>query len=198
MDGVAADAVGGVLHGGGFGEQADGAFGAGVSGAGAGAGVEAHQPGDGGYVDDGAAAGGAHSGYGGAGAQKDALAVDVHNLIPHGGVGFVDAGGVEAADVGTADAGVVHQDVQLAVAGHGGGDGVGPLVGAGYVQVDVGGLAAEFADFGFQFHTFVVQDVADDHGGAFTDEQAGFGGALPAGAAADEGNFTLQSHNGIS
>ena len=30
------------------------------------------------------------------------------------------------------------------------------------------------------------------------DEQAGFGGALPAGAAADEGNFTLQSHNGIS
>ena len=64
--------------------------------------------------------------------------------------------------------------------------------------MDVGGLAAEFADFGFQFHTFVVQDVADDHGGAFADEQAGFGSALPAGAAADEGNFTLQSHNGIS
>ena len=186
VNGVAADALAGVLDGGGFGEQADGALGGGVAGGAVGA---AHQPGGGGYVDDAAAAAGAQGGDGRLGAQKDALGVDGKDAVP---VGFGGVLNVFADE----DARVVEQDVQLAIGGDGGLDGGVPVGFAGDIQVDVGAFVAEFAELGFGLAAGVVQDVADDHFGAFLGEHSGFHSALAARAAADEGNLAFQScHN---
>ena len=68
----------------------------------------------------------------------------------------MDARRVEAADVGAADAGIIDQDVQLAVAVHRLGNCVRPLVGVGNIQVYEGCLPAQFADLGFQFRTFII------------------------------------------
>ena len=70
----------------------------------------------------------------------------------------------------TADSGVVHQDVQLAELGHGGGDGILPLGLTGYVQRQEDGLAAGFTDLGGDTASFFFQDVADGDHGAFRGE----------------------------
>ena len=119
-----------------------------------------------------------HLRYGGQGAQENALAVDVHNPVP-----LLAAGVFQLAPV--ADAGVVDQDIQLAVAVHCGLHCRFPLRLAGDVQVHVGGLAAQFANLGLHLLAQVVENVAEDHAGALGGEHAGLAGALAPGAAAD-------------
>ena len=69
-----------------------------------------------------------------------------------------------------ADAGVVDEDVEPAVAVEGGLHGGIPFVGACYVEVDVGCVAAKLGYLGFGLPAFIVEDVADDDFCAFPGE----------------------------
>ena len=92
------------------------------------------------------------------------------------------------------DGGVVHQHVQLAVGRDGRGDGVLPVGFAGYIQVDVRGLAAQFVDCGGHGHSVGVQHVGDDHFRPLAGEQPRLRRPLPSGAAGNQRHFSLQSH----
>ena len=67
--------------------------------------------------------------------------------------------------------GVVDEDVQPAVAVKGCPHGGIPVVGAGYVEVDIGGVAAELGYLRFDLLAFVVEQVADDDLRAFAGEE---------------------------
>ena len=67
----------------------------------------------------------------------------------------------------TADAGVVDEDVEPAVAVERGLYGCVPVVGAGDVEVDVCCVAAELGNLRFGLPAFVIEDVADDDLRAF-------------------------------
>ena len=173
VDGVAADVVLGVVDGDGLGEDADGALGGLVGGM---AGVGADDAELGGDVDDGAAAGVLHGGDGGDGAEVDAGGVDVHDGVP-GLLGEVAEPG------GTADAGVVDEDIQFAEVGDGEVDGGLPVVLPGDVQPDEASVAAGGVDVCFNLTSFIFEDVADDDGCALGGEESGFHGAHASGAA---------------
>ena len=74
-------------------------------------------------------------------------------------------------------ASVVDHDVQLAEAGDGGGNSLGPRVLAGHVQVDEQALAASLVDFGLSLLALGFQHVADDDPSALLSEQLGLSGA---------------------
>ena len=151
----------------------------------------ANETGNAGNVDDGAAAVASHFGDGGLGAEEHALGVYVEDVVPK------LFGGVLDAHL-PVDAGVVDQDVQLAESLDGGADGGVPVVLAGDVQADEDALSAGLVDFGLQLPALVFKDVSDDDLAAFAGEKAGFGGALPAGTAADQGDLVFQTHRNTS
>ena len=93
------------------------------------------------------------------------------------------------------DAGVVDEDVELAEALNSRVDGVAPAIFAGDVEGDEEGLAAGVVDFGGDFLTLLMEDVAEDDVGAFFGEEACFGGAHATGGAGDEGDFAFQAHD---
>ena len=104
--------------------------------------LAAHESHNGRYVDDRAAAGLPHLLYGMLCAKEYAGGVDVHNALP--------AGSVQAVGFGAAaDAGVVDEDVQPAVAGDGLGDEVLPACLIGDVCVYEGRVSACLGDLGF-------------------------------------------------
>ena len=184
MHAVAADAVDGVLDGGGLREQAHGSLGSGV-GRGD---VVANQAGHAGDVDDGAAAGPPQLGDGCLGAQEDALGVDRHGGVP------VFAGGV-LHPFGPVDAGVVHQDIQLAEARNGSGHGILPRLLVGHVQVDEETLTAQFVDLRLDLASQLVTKVADDDLATLLGEQPGLRRAHAARSPADECYFVFQAHD---
>ena len=119
---------------------------------------------DGGYVDDGAAARVAQRRYRCLGAEKDALGVDVERPVPELHSSILQP------DSAAADAGVVDEDVEPAVLVKGGLHCGVPLGGAGYVEVDVCSVAAEFGYLRFNLPALVVEQVADDDLCAFAGE----------------------------
>ena len=169
--------VGGVLDGGGLGEEADGTLARGVGGV---AGPEADDARDGRDVDDGAAASVADGGYRRLCAEKDALGVDVKRPVP-----TLQGSVLQPASRAT-DTGVVDEDVEPAVAVEGGLHGGIPVVGAGYIEVEVGRVAAEFGYLRFNLPAFVVEQVADDYFCALPGEENRLRSALSARAAAYE------------
>ena len=127
-----------------------------------------------------------HGGDGVLDAQEHALGVDVHHGVPVVG-GYVHVG------VAHGDAGVVDQDVELAVLGLGELDGASPVVLAGDVEVDVFDVAAEFGDFGLDLSAVFVLNVSEDDLRALHGEEFGFDRALSARAAAYDGYLAVQS-----
>ena len=107
--------------------------------------------------------------------------------------------------VAGAGAGVVDQDVELAVGGHGGGHGVNPVLFVGNVQLDEDGIAAGGADLlGGTLAVFNV-DVAQDDLGPFLAEHSGRGAAEAhqrslhaAGRAANQRYLAFQPHSKTS
>ena len=94
--------------------------------------------------------------------------------------------------------GVVDEDVEPAVAVECGLHGGVPVVGAGYVEMDIGGFAAEFGYLGFNPLAFVVEQVVEDDFRAFPGEQYRLGSSLSARAAAYEGYLAVQPSHGES
>ena len=90
---------------------------------------------DGRYVDDGAAASRLHLRYHTLHAEEYTLGVDVHEPLP-------GLGAHRVLVVGAADAGVVHEYVDLAVARHRRFDGLRPVGLAGNVEPHEHGVAA--------------------------------------------------------
>ena len=148
MDGVYADVLVGVLDGDVFGEEADGALGGVVGGV-----AEGDDAGDGGDVDDGAAAGLEHGGDGELHAEEDALGVDVHGAVPAVVRAFFEFFTDE-------DAGVVDEDIEVAEAFYGSVDGIAPAIFAGDVEGDEEGLAAGVVDFVGDGLALLTEDVA--------------------------------------
>ena len=190
MNGINADVVGGVLHGGGLGEQAAGAL-AGVVGGGSGA---AHNAVDRGYVDDRTAARLEHFRHGVFDAQKSPFGVDIHLAVPDRLAGFRHS-------VAGGGASVVDQHIERAVSGYGGGHGVNPILLAGNIQLDEHSVAAGGADLGGGAFPVGGVNVAEDDFGALSAEHPGRRAAEThqraihaAGRPADEGHFALQSH----
>ena len=96
-------------------------------------------------------------------AQENALGVDVHDLVPllHRGIHHV---------VGAVDAGVIHQDVELAEAGYDLVHRRVPRVLVGHVQPDEHALAARFVNLGLDLPSLFLQNVADDDLGPLAGE----------------------------
>ena len=181
-DGVDLDAVGGPFVGEGFGELADGALAGGVSGN-RDAAEKREQGGD---VDDFAGAAGDHVLAGGAAGDEDAVEVDVEDGVPVG-VGVVDGGG--AFD----DAGVVDENVEVALPGDGlvdealDGGAVGEVGGDG---VGVEAVFREAVDDGGEFAGIAA---VDDDVGAGLAEGAGHGEAESLGGTGDEGDLAAET-----
>src|SRR5207247_10370191 len=68
-----------------------------------------------------------------------------------------------------------------------------PIGFAGDVQVDVGRLSCGGPDLRFGCLAFRIQDIPKDHFGAFATKHFCFTGTLPAGAATNQGNLTIES-----
>ena len=138
------------------------------------------------HVDDRAAPGRGHRLDGHPHAEKRAGEIDVNHLLP--------LGQIEVLELPECDGSrVVDQHVELAEFADGGRDRGVPLVGFGDVEVHVTRRVAELVG---QRLALVVQDVADNHLGAFLDEQARIFGAQAAGPSTDERYLAVYpSHN---
>ena len=118
--------------------------------------------------------------------MKGSAKVHRNNTIKEGNVGvFKMSSGGEGR--------VVDEAVESAEAGEGVLGDLGGRVGVLEVALNEGGvIRAEFCAEGLG--TFEVASVEDDFG-AFGDEEAGHGGADTGGAAGDEDDLVLESHN---
>jgi hypothetical protein len=117
---------------------------------------------------------------------RKTLDVDGHDAIPVRFRRVLDLRPKENARV-------VHEHVQLAVRGHGGGHGRPPVHLAGDVQVHVRGPAPRGLDLGLDLLPVLVENVPEHHRRTLTDEQPGLGGALPARTAADQRDLSGES-----
>ena len=182
-DGVDADVVGAEFAGEGFGEAVDGEFGGGIAAAGGLAVKADHRA----SVQDDAAALSFHEGCGGFGAGKNGFKIEVDDGVEGGFVVVIEgfAGG---------DAGVVDQDVKVAVVVNEVLEGGGHGLDAGELGSDAGDGAARVGGLellnGF-FGTGRFRATDDDAGALF---QKGFGDGVAdaAGAAGDDGDFVFQ------
>ena len=185
MNGVHADVLRAIADGHRFGENPHRPFGCVVGGMAA---QHPHQAGNGRNVDNRTAPVAAHLLNGVLRPQKNARSVNVHNPGP----------GVQAVvirDGAAADAGVVHQNVQPPETGNGFTDDIGPGVLAGHIRMNIPAGAAGLVDFRFHPASVIVANVGNDHFRPLAGKQAGFHGAHPVSAAADDGNLVLQSHS---
>ena len=105
-------------------------------------------------------------------------------------------GGLVLYAVTLDDAGVVDEDVELAVAGDGEGHGVAPRGLGGDVERSEGDLTAGLLDFVGEELAVFQQDVTDDYGCTFRGEASGDGGAYASGSSGYEGYFSFKSHVG--
>ena len=86
----------------------------------------------------------------------------------------------------------VDQYIELAVAVDSQLDGRLPVGLAGHVEMHVGRGQAGGADFCLDLGTLVVEDIAEDHRGAFLGEAHRLARALAARPAADQRNLAIQ------
>jgi hypothetical protein len=170
--------LGGVLDGGGAGEPDHAVLGRDV-GARLG---EPDRAQDRGHVDDGAAAVGHHRRELVAHAEEDAVEVDRQDLAP--ALDRVLAGW----HLVSADAGVVHGDVQPAVVGHDALDHRPHLTLVGHVGGDRGGPAPGLPGDPLGG---LLGDVGDDYGGPPAPERVHAGLADPSPASGDEGDLAI-------
>jgi hypothetical protein len=96
---------------------------------------------------------------------------------------------------GAADAGIVHQHVQRAEAGHGSRNGLLPVLGFGHIQLDEEARTAAGVDLGLDLLAFLFQEIPNDHLGTLTGKEPGFCSPLSPGTAANERNLAFQSHD---
>ena len=185
MHRIGADAVAAELHRGGFRQCAHRALRR----------VVAHMrhglagvAGDRRQIDDRSAAGLLHRQHGVFGAQEHAARIHRHQLVPRVGVQHV---GHRAA----ADAGIVHQDVELAVFLHGRIDHRLPVGLVGHVQAHEFGRAVGARDLGGDLAAVVLQHVGNHHLGAFLGKSARRRGAHAGGRTADDRHFAFQAHD---
>ena len=124
-----------------------------------------------------------------AGAHAEERAQQVHPEQPLEALdGFV----FELDDV--VDGRVVHQHVDATEGVDGDGEGIGPRVLVGHVEMHEARVLAEVLRDRL---ALIVEDVGDHDLRAFAHEQPCFGLALPAGRAADDGDFAFESaHSG--
>ena len=151
--------------------------------------VLADESGDRRDVDDGASAGLAHGGNRVLHTEKDALGVHVHEGVP----------GRRALRVGierAADARVVDEDMELAEAHHGGGDGVPPVRLASNVELHETRLRARLGDVRGHLGPLGFEKVADDDLRALPGEDCHLAPAHTAGAAGDERDLPREPHEG--
>src|SRR6516165_5141982 len=148
-DGIDADAVGGQLERGGFGESDQGAL-AGAVGDVAGG---TDDPEDRGDVDDGAAAALGHQGHGGLDAEQRASGVDRERGVPVPGLLLEERGDVD-------DPRVVDQHVQSPGGRPRMMDGLRPVVGRGDVEVEILHLQSRLLEPVRGGFTFGVENVA--------------------------------------
>ena len=153
-----------MLDGRGLGEEPHRALGGDVGGGLAGT---PHQPGRGGDVDDGAAAGLPHGRDRALRAQEHALGVDGHDAIPVGLGHLLDLGPEE-------NAGIVDEHAQLAIGLHGRGHGRAPVRLASHVQVHVGRLTARAPDLRLHLLAVVVLDIPEHDRRSFSGEHPPF------------------------
>ena len=140
-------------------------------------------------VDDAAAAGPLQSRDAVFATEEDAFHIDLHGEIPDG---FAGVDGVIV--IGVADAGVVEEDVELAVARFSGGDHRFAICGERHIRANISrGSAArdDLSDTGFAAG---VVDIDDDHGRALRREALRGLVADAAAGAGDEGYFVFESH----
>src|SRR6266540_4472577 len=182
MHRVAADLVLSVLDGGRLGQEAHRAFRGGVRSGTIGT---PDQPGSRGDVDDGAAPSLPQSGDGVFRPEKDALDVDRHNAVPVVFGRLLDPFADE-------NPGIVHQDIELAIAPHRRVYGSLPVRLPGDVEMDVCGLAARRMNLRCDRAPVVVEHIAEDHLGALTTKELRFRGPLAPGPATDQGHFPIQ------
>ena len=93
------------------------------------------------------------------------------------------------------DGGVVHQHVQLAIGRNRGRDGLLPVILAGNVEVNIGGIAAQFVYLRGHGHSVGIQHVGNDHLRSLAGKEPGFRRALTAGSAGNQRNLSFQSHS---
>ncbi len=183
VDGVGAYLVLGVLDGGRLGEEAHRRLGGEVRRM---AHVADYRVG-GGDVDYGAAAGPAHSGDGVFRAEERPGGVHLHDLVPALKLRVLDRLPLRYA-------GVVHQDVELAVSLLYEVDGPLPLVLLCNVQVDGERFPARSPDLGGHPFCLLVRYVGQGDLRALTGEEAGDLGSYAAGGARYQGDLSFQSH----
>ena len=131
-----------------------------------------------------------HHGNDRAHAEEHALGVDAHLPVP--------GRDAEAVRIAAADAGVVDEDVDLAVGRERRGDGGVPVRLARHVEPLEARLAAGRGDRSGDRLALGLQDVAQDHLGAFARKQARGGRAHARGRARDDGDLVCKTHGGFS
>src|SRR5262245_18849232 len=189
MHGVTPYAFPGVLHGRCLGEKTHRRLGSTV-----GSGLSSDDLRDGGNVDDGASPGLAHRWYGVFGAQEHPLGIHLQHPVPLRLGEVLNADRLSVGATGAADAGIVHQHVQRAEAGHSSRNGLLPVLGFRYIQLDEEAHAAAGVDLGLDPFAFLFQEISNNHLGTLTGKEPGFYRTLSPGAAANERNLAFQSH----
>ena len=146
-----------------------------------------HDAADGRYVDDGAA-GLLHLRNHALHAEEHALGIDVHEPLPSLGAHSVIV-------VRAADACVVHEDVQTAVAGNRRLDGLSPVGLARDVELHEHRIAARLGYLRLQLAALVFDDVGDDDLRALACEYPALLSAHAVRAARDDRNLAFKSHS---
>src|SRR5712691_12263710 len=123
------------------------------------------------------------------GPQKHPLRVDRHEVIPLRFAGLLET-------LPEHNTGVIHQDIQLAIAVGRRAHRLDPIGVAGHIQMHVRRFAACGAYLGLDLVPLGIPDVAQYHLRAFAGKQFRLCRALAPGAAADQGHLPIESSHG--
>src|SRR5262245_55387825 len=123
------------------------------------------------------------------GPQKHPLRVHRHEVLPLRFAGLLET-------LPEHNPGVIHQDIELAIAVHRRAHRLDPIGVVGHIQMNVGRFAACSPYLGLDLFPLGIPDVAQDHFRAFAGKQFRLCRALAPGAAADQGHLPIEPSHG--
>src|SRR5712692_2304995 len=185
-------AILGVLSSGGLRQQAYRAFGGGV---GARTRPKTHQSRDGGDVDNRPSSSLTHGGNGLLGPQKHPLRIHIQHQVPRR-FSRVFQADLFPTSTGPTNAGIIHQDIQLAIAVDCRAHGLDPIGLAGHIQMHVRRLSTLLPYLLLHLLSHLVEEVTQHHFCPFARKEFGFNSTLASGTAADQCDFPIQSSHG--
>jgi hypothetical protein len=117
--------------------------------------------------------------------QKYPFRIHRHEAVPVLFAGVLDT-------LANNNARVIHQDIQLAVAVHSHFYGLTPVRFPGHIQMHIGGFTARRTDVCLHLLPLCIQDISQNHFGAFVCTQLRFRSALSPGTATNECYFAIE------